>query len=99
MIPPSPRPMGGVHEGESTMKKIVTFAMAAGCALALTACGAKKEEAPAADTAADTEMMMPTPAPTDMPAAEETLDPTGNPIRPGASAAEDPMAAETAAAE
>lgn len=96
MIPPFLRPMGGEHEGDTAMKKIVTFAMAAGCALALTACGAKEEEAPAADATADTEMMAPA---TDAPAAEETLDPTSNPIRPAASAEEAPMAAETAAAE
>lgn len=90
------RPMGGVHEGDTTMKKIVTFAMVAGCALALTACG-KKEEAPAPEATADTEMMAP--ATTETPAAEETLDPTGNPIGPGAAAADAPMAAETAAAE
>ncbi len=97
MIPLSPRPMGGEHEGDTAMKKIVTFAMVAGCALALTACGAKQEEAPAADATADTEMMAP--AATETPAASETLDPTGNPIRPAAGAEEAPMAAETAAAE
>ena len=96
MIPPFARPMGGEHEGDTAMKKIVTFARAAGCALALTACN-KTEEAPAADATADTEMMAP--AATDTPAAEETLDPTGNPIRPAASAADAPMAAETTAAE
>lgn len=96
MIPSLPRPMGGVHEGDTAMKKIVTFAIAAGCALALTACG-NKAEAPAPEATASTDMMMPTPAPTDMPAATGTLDPTGNPIRPaeaGAEAAETPAAAE-----
>lgn len=87
--------MGGVHEGDTTMKKIVTFAMVAGCALALTACG-KKEEAPAPEATPTAEEMM-APAATDTPAAEETLDPTGNPIRPaaaGAAGAETPAAAE-----
>lgn len=96
MIALCARPMGGAYEGDTAMKKIVTFAMVAGCALALTACGAKKEEAPAADATADTEMMAPA---TDAPAAEETLDPTSNPIRPAANAEEAPMAAETVAAE
>ncbi len=94
MIALWPRPMGGVHEGESTMKKIVTFATVAGCALVLTACN-KTEEAPAAEATADTEMMAP--AATDTPAATETLDPTGNPIGPGKTAADAPMAVETPA--
>jgi hypothetical protein len=77
------------------MKKIVMFATAAGAALALAACGAKQEEAPAepAETA-DAEMMMPAEeAPTaeaaakdDAAEAAEGLDPTGNPIGPGAPA-------------
>lgn len=76
------------------MKKIVTFAVVASGALALAACGAKKEEAAAEPTAAP-EMMMPegeTPAPVETPAADEAaaaaegLDPTSNPIGPGAQA-------------
>lgn len=73
------------------MNKIVTFAVVAGGALALAACGAKKEEAPADPVEA--EMMMPegeTPAATDAAAeaeaAAEGVDPTGNPIGPGAQA-------------
>ena len=96
MIPLFSRPMGGVHEGDTAMKKIVTFAMAAGCALALTACG-KKEEAPAPEATPTAEMMAPDA--TDTPDAVGTLDPTGNPIRPAAGAADAPMAGETPAAE
>lgn len=74
----------GVHHGGNHMKKILTSAALAGAVLALTACGAKKEEA-AAETA-DTEAMAPAeaePAATDeAAAAAEGLDPTGNPIRP-----------------
>lgn len=66
------------------MKKIVTFAMVTGAALALSACG-KKEEAPAPEAAPTEEMMAP--ATTETPMAEETLDPTGNPIRPAAAPA------------
>lgn len=69
------------------MKKIVTFAMVAGGALALAACGGKTEEAPAAEpTAAEPEMMAPAADAT--PAADETgspvseMDPTNNPIGP-----------------
>lgn len=70
------------------MKKIVTFAMVAGGALALAACGGKTEEAPAAEETAATEMM----AAEETPAAEEPVatetgateevDPTSNPIPP-----------------
>lgn len=70
------------------MKKIMTVAVLAGGALALAACGAKKEEAPVEAT--ETEMMAPaeeTPAATDdAAAAADDLDPTGNPIGPGAEA-------------
>jgi predicted small lipoprotein YifL len=69
------------------MKKIVTFAVVAGAALSLAACGGKTEEAPAAEETATTEMA---------PAAEEpmadatpaggAIDPTSNPIRPAAAA-------------
>lgn len=78
------------------MRKIATLIVVAGGALALAACGAKTEDAPA-EPAAE-EMMMPegeTPAPAedamaaetpaaDATAAEEELDPTGNPIGPSA---------------
>jgi hypothetical protein len=72
------------------MKRIVTFALVAGGALALAACGGKKEEAPAAEPTADTEMMAPveTPAASETGAPAEDLDPTGNPIGPGASGPE-----------
>lgn len=68
------------------MKKIMTFAVAAGAALALSACG-KKEEAPAAEPTAE-EMMMPaeeTPAAEatdEAAAAAEGQEGTGNPIGP-----------------
>lgn len=66
------------------MKSIVRFAVVSGAALALAACGGKTEETPAAEpTAAEPEMM----APAATPAAEEELDPTGNPIGMGAPAA------------
>ncbi len=84
------------------MKKIVTFAALASGALALAACGAKKEEAPADPVEA--EMMMPegeTPAAADeAAAAAEDIDPTSNPIGPGKTApAADAMADEAPAAE
>jgi PBP1b-binding outer membrane lipoprotein LpoB len=72
------------------MKKIVTFAVLAGGALVLAACGGKTEEAPAAEpTAAEPEMMAP--AADASPVAEATdaaeaaadgMDPTNNPIGP-----------------
>jgi hypothetical protein len=67
------------------MKKIVTFAAVAAGALALSACGGKTEEAPAAEPTAETEAMAPA---EETPAAEATdsLDPTGNPIPPAAAA-------------
>jgi hypothetical protein len=78
------------------MKKIVTFAALAGAALALSACGGKTEEAPAAEPTAE-EMM----APADATPAADATDPaeaaaagqegTGNPIGPDAAA---PQAAE-----
>jgi len=77
------------------MKTIMTFAVATGAALALSACGAKKEEeAPAAEPTAE-EMMAPADAGT--PAAEATdeaaaaaagQEGTANPIGPGAAAPE-----------
>jgi len=88
------------------MKKIVTFALVAGGALALAACGAKKEEAPAetvvaepmvAETIAPVE---PTDAATDAAAmAAEELDPTGNPIKPRGNAADAPAAGAAPTAE
>lgn len=72
------------------MKKIVTFAVVAGAALALSACG-KKEEAPEAEPTAE-EMMMPA---EETPAADATdeaaaaaagQEGTGNPIGPDAAA-------------
>jgi uncharacterized lipoprotein YbaY len=78
------------------MKKIMTVAVMASGALALAACGAKKEEAPAEP--AETEMMAPaeeSPAATDeAAAASEDVDPTGNPI-----GMDEPAAAEAPAAE
>jgi len=73
------------------MKKIVTFASLAGAALALSACGGKKEEAPAAEPTAE-EMMAPadeTPAADatdDAAMAAEGQEGTGNPIGPDSAA-------------
>lgn len=76
------------------MKKIVTFAVVAGAALALSACGKKAEEAPVAAPTAE-EMMAPAETPmaegtdamTDEAAmAAEGQDGTANPIGPGAAA-------------
>jgi hypothetical protein len=74
------------------MKKLVTFAVVAGAALALSACGGKTEEAPVAEPTAE-EMMAPAETPmaeaTDEAAmAAEGQDPTGNPIGPGKAAPE-----------
>ncbi len=65
------------------MKKIITMAGLAAGALALAACGGKTEEAPAAEPTAE-EMMAPAAEATA--AAEDELDPTGNPIGMGAPA-------------
>jgi hypothetical protein len=76
------------------MKKFVMFAGLAGAALALSACGKKAEEAPAAEPTAE-EMMAPVETPMADATAEmvdeaataaEGQDPTGNPIGPGKSA-------------
>lgn len=79
------------------MKRIITFAVVAGSALALTACGAKKEEAAAEPV--ETEMMAPDEATAEATdeaaAAADGLDPTGNPIGPG----RQPPAADAMAAE
>lgn len=83
------------------MKKLVTFAMAAGVALVLTACGAKEEAAPAEETA--TEEM----APADDAATTEADAMDGNPIggnpvgpsTPEAPAEGDAMAGEAPPAE
>lgn len=78
------------------MKKIVTFAALAGAALALSACGAKTEEAPAAEPTAE-EMMAPADATPAADATDEAVmaaegqDGTGNPIGPDSAA---PQAAE-----
>ncbi|WP_017664563.1 hypothetical protein [Porphyrobacter sp. AAP82] len=76
------------------MKTIVTFAVATGAALALSACGAKEEEAPAAEPTAE-EMMAPVDAGTpaadatdEAAAAAEGQEGTANPIGPGAAAPE-----------
>lgn len=78
------------------MKKIVTVAVVAGAALALSACGKKAEEAPAAAPTAE-EMMAPAETPmaegtdamTDEAAtAAEGQDGTNNPIGPGKAAPE-----------
>lgn len=70
------------------MKKIVTFAVVAGAALSLAACGGKTEEAPAAEETATTEMapMADEPMADETPAADAAIDPTSNPIRPDAAA-------------
>ena len=68
------------------MKKIMTVAALVAGALALSACGGKTEEAPAAEPTAE-EMMAPateTPAADEAAAAAEGLDPTGNPMGPRA---------------
>lgn len=66
------------------MKTLVTFAALAAGALALSACGGKTEEAPAAEpTAAETESMTAeTPAVDPAEAAAAGNDPTNNPIPP-----------------
>ena len=71
------------------MKKILTFAMVAGGALVLSACGGKTEEAPVAEETAAEEMMAAEETPAaeepmaaDTPAATEEVDPTSNPIPP-----------------
>ena len=78
------------------MKKIVTFAVIAGAALALSACGKKAEEAPAAEPTAE-EMMAPAETPmaeaTDAMADEAAMaaegqEGTANPIGPGKAAPE-----------
>jgi ABC-type glycerol-3-phosphate transport system substrate-binding protein len=74
------------------MKKIMTFAVVAGAALALSACGGKTEEAPAAEPTAE-EMMMPEATPAadatdDAAAAAEGQEGTGNPIGPDVAAPE-----------
>ena len=69
------------------MKKMITAAMVAGAALALTACGGQEAEAPAEPAATEEaapEEMAPEADPAD--AAAEGLDPTGNPIGMGAPA-------------
>lgn len=69
------------------MKTIVTFAVAAGSALALAACGGKTAEAPAPEpTAAEPEMMAPMATPSI--GTEDEVDPTGNPIGMGAPASQ-----------
>lgn len=65
------------------MKKVVMFAVLAGGALTLAACGGKTEEAPAAEPTAVETMA---PAAEATPEAEDELDPTGNPIGMGAPA-------------
>jgi hypothetical protein len=82
--------MGGVLEGVDIMKKILTCAALAAGALALTACGEKKEEAPAAEPTAMETMAAETPAAMETPAADPAEaaaagnDPTNNPIPPAA---------------
>lgn len=72
-------------KGGITMKTIVTFAVAAGCALALAACGDKTSDAPAAEpTAAEPELMAPVATPSV--SAQDDLEPTANPIGMGAPA-------------
>lgn len=55
------------------MKKIVTFAAAAGIALTLSACDPKAQEAPAPAAEAEVDPAA---------AAAEGVEETGNPIRP-----------------
>lgn len=72
------------------MKKIVTFAVVAGAALSLAACGGKTEEAPAAEETATTEMapVAEEPMADATPAEAGAIDPTSNPIRPAAAPAD-----------
>lgn len=85
--------MEGAKKGVNTMKKIVTFAALAAGALALAACGAKKEEEAAAPMAEETVAAEETPiaVPTD------PVDETGNPIGPAGPNPIGPSAAEAAA--
>lgn len=77
--------MVGVLEGVDIMKKILTCAALAAGALALSACGGKTEEAPAAEPTAETETMAPeTPAVDPAEAAAEGNEATNNPIPPAA---------------
>ncbi len=79
------------------MKKLMTFAMAAGAALALTACGPKEEAAPAEEPAAtetapaDDAMSAEDAAALDgATTSAEGTDPNNNPVGPAA--AEEPAA-------
>jgi hypothetical protein len=86
--------------GVISMKKILTFAVVAGGALALAACSGETAKAP--EEPAATEAAAPVAeAPAAVEAtAEEELDPTGNPIGMDKPAnATDSMAAEAPAAE
>lgn len=75
-------PMGGITRGKS-MKKFVTFAAAAGTALALSACDPKTQEAPAPAAEAEVDPAA---------AAAEGVDETSNPIRPAEAAGGDDAA-------
>jgi hypothetical protein len=79
------------------MKKFSTFAVVAGAALALTACGPEKAaeapEAPAAPEAGATAEPMAEEV-DEAAAAAEGLDPTGNPIGLDKPAGADAMSAE-----
>ncbi len=73
------------------MNKMITFAVIAGGALTLAACGGNTQETPAEAT--DTEMapveeapVGETPATDEAAAAAEGIDPNGNPIGPAAEA-------------
>ena len=86
------------------MKTRVTFAALAAGAFALSSCGGKTEEAPAAEpTAAEPEAMT-AEAPAETPGVDpaETAadgnDPTNNPIRPSAAGEAAPAAGEAAPA-
>lgn len=78
--------VNGHNKGVTRMKKIMTFAVLAGGALALAACSGETAKAPAEPAA--TEAAAPVEeAPVDeAAAAAEGLDPTGNPINPAAAA-------------
>lgn len=85
------------------MKKIVTFGVFAAAALTLTACGGKKEEAPAAEPTAEATEAAPDAMATDDAAALEAAagaaegtDTNSNPVPPAAEGAD---AAEAAPAE
>lgn len=70
------RPISGVTRGNS-MRKVITFAAAAGIALALSACDPKAQEAPAPAAEAEVDPAA---------VAGKGVEETSNPIRPAEAA-------------